>query len=288
VILAVADGHGSARYSRSDRGAALAVQCAQKLLREMLISMQQENLSPAAVESYAKEGLPKALVRSWRAGVEADLDTDPVPTNQADGYLLYGSTLLAVAVTERFALWLNIGDGDGCLVTETGEIHRAVTPDARLLGTETYSLVQKDAWRHVQVSLGMFGDQPPALILLATDGLSNSFASPQGFERTGPDLLAMLQEQGVDQVAADLPDWLGDVSAEGSGDDITLLLAYREGAEIRLNAGSSEDTRALSSSGPKPSRRPLSSAGRSRSGRSPLPNRGPQVGPTIRRGPISR
>lgn len=238
LLLAVADGHGSARYSRSDRGAALAVACALDLLGEMVHAMQEADLSPTAVENYAREGLPKALTRAWRGKVDADLAADPAPPGQDEGYILYGATLLAVALTERFALWLNIGDGDGCVVTADGEMYRAVTPDARLLGTETYSLVQKEAWRHVQISLRMFGEQPPALVMLSTDGLSNSFASPGDFERTAPDLLGMLRKQGVDPVSEDLPAWLGDVSAQGSGDDITLLLAYRAGAAAQPGSGS--------------------------------------------------
>jgi serine/threonine protein phosphatase PrpC len=64
VVLAAADGHGSARYSRSHIGAALAVKKAARLVAEFLRSQADvDNLS--LIKHATEEWLPRALVREW-------------------------------------------------------------------------------------------------------------------------------------------------------------------------------------------------------------------------------
>src|SRR5271155_5561398 len=76
LVLAVADGHGSTRSFRSDRGSALAAECA---LREL--SRFIRRLGPDAplsrVRNQAKIGWPRALVAAWKSAVRADLTAHP-------------------------------------------------------------------------------------------------------------------------------------------------------------------------------------------------------------------
>src|SRR5688500_15700808 len=63
VALAVADGHGSARCTRSDTGARLAVRAALEILATLEPGAAEP--SPTAVKRAVDERLAKALVRSW-------------------------------------------------------------------------------------------------------------------------------------------------------------------------------------------------------------------------------
>src|SRR5689334_2545864 len=68
LVLAAADGHGSARYSRSHIGAALAVARAARLVDEFLGSQANvDNLS--LIKHAVEEWLPRALVREWSEAV---------------------------------------------------------------------------------------------------------------------------------------------------------------------------------------------------------------------------
>src|SRR6185503_9595497 len=79
VVLTAADGHGSARYSRSHIGAALAVESAAELVDEFLSSQEAiENLS--LIKRAAEEWLPRALVRTWSEAVAEHLRKDPEPS----------------------------------------------------------------------------------------------------------------------------------------------------------------------------------------------------------------
>ena len=220
IVLAVADGHGSARYSRSHIGARLAVESSVQLVREFLDSQTGDgNLS--LIKDATEEWLPRALVRKWVELVGEHLNSDPLGEPEPS-VIAYGATLLVAAVTEQFALYLQLGDGEILTVSESGEVTRPLMKDERLFGNETTSLCAPDAWRDFRVSFQPFNQSPPALILLSTDGYPNSFRHESGFFKVGSDILNMIRENGLSFIKENLGGWLSDSTHAGSGDDVTL------------------------------------------------------------------
>jgi hypothetical protein len=226
VVLTAADGHGSARYSRSHIGAALAVEKATQLTEEFLHNQANvDNLS--LIKHATEEWLPRALVRNWSDAVAQDLRNDPLSPAElsllaAEPSVAYGATLLVTAVTERFVLYLQLGDGEILTVSESGAVSRPLIKDERLFGNETTSLCAREAWRDFRVSFQPLTQSRPALILLSTDGYPNSFRDEAGFMKVGSDLLHLIRENGLDSVKDHLKGWLRDSTRAGSGDDVTL------------------------------------------------------------------
>jgi len=220
IVLAVADGHGSARYSRSHIGASLAVKSSAQLLHEFLDS-QAEVSNLSLIKDTTEEWLPRALVRKWIEVVDEHLNSDPLGALDQN-LIAYGSTLLVTAVTEQFAVYLQLGDGEILTVSESGEVTRPLTRDDRLIANETTSLCAPDAWRDFRVSFQPLNHSSPALILLSTDGYPNSFRHESGFFKVGSDILNMIREHGLDMVKDNLAVWLSDSTRAGSGDDVTL------------------------------------------------------------------
>lgn len=226
AVLAVADGHGSARYSRSHIGAALAVEMGTQLIDEFLNSQADvDNLS--LIKHATEEWLPRTLVRNWSEAVKEHLKTDPLSPEElavlgAESWIAYGSTVLLAAVTERFVFYLQLGDGDILTVNERGDVSRPMVKDERLFGNETTSLCASDAWRDFRVSFQPLTQSHPALILLSTDGYPNSFRDESGFLQVGSDLLQMIRDNGLERVEQNLAGWLSDSTRAGSGDDVTL------------------------------------------------------------------
>ena len=73
-------------------------------------------------------------------------------------------------------------------------------------------------------------EQAPAMLMLATDGYANSFATEAGFLDAGRDFFNIVNEQerqGVHTLRDELPNWLTQTSEKGSGDDISVGLLYR-------------------------------------------------------------
>ena len=230
LIVALADGHGSAKSFRSDRGARLAVDAAHTVY-STLFTLD----TPSQQKRWAEENLPRELVRHWQAAVDqaleeqpftpAELETlDPPSRRQveANPYLAYGSTLLAVVVAPAFILYLQLGDGDILTVSASGEVERPLAKDERLIANETTSLCSAKAWNEVRVKFQALAGAPPALILAATDGYANSYRDEAGFQQVARDLWEMIRDEGIEPVQSNLKHWLNEASQQGSGDDITV------------------------------------------------------------------
>lgn len=240
AVLVVADGHGAARYVRSHRGAKLAVQIAKDLLAGFA-DEHEKTRDLARLARLAGEQLPRSLVRAWQDQVRAELAVRPLsPAEEArwlddrkpdavrDPLRVYGSTLVAAVLTHRYLLFCHLGDGDILIVDAEGSVTRPPLPvDTRLVANQTTSLCGPDAWNDMRVYFQPLTDKPPALVMLATDGYANSFADEAGFFATASDLLRAFQTNGVQHTANRLPHWLHATSEGGSGDDISVGLAYR-------------------------------------------------------------
>ena len=237
LIMALADGHGSARSFRSQYGSQLAVIAARKVCANLC---KLNNL--ALIHDMAQTRLPLELVRLWRERVDdwikrypldqdpklAELDSPSQNILKENKYLAYGSTVLAVMVTPAFILYLQLGDGDILTVSKTGDVERPFPRDPRLIGNETTSLCSPKAWNEVQVYFQPLASSPPALILAATDGYANSFRDDASFQKVALDYWTLLREEGESAVQPSLEEWLNEVSQQGSGDDITVSIAYQE------------------------------------------------------------
>jgi serine/threonine protein phosphatase PrpC len=230
AVLAVADGHGSPRYPRSHAGARIAVDTAVRLIDDFLRSQSDvDNLS--LIKDAAQEWLPRALVRNWAEAVAEDLQKEPLSETELfllgagasrESSIAYGATLIVAAVNERFACYLQLGDGEILTVSDRRDVTRPLSKDDRLFGNETTSLCANEAWRDFRVHFQPLTQSPPALVLLSTDGYPNSFRDESGFFKVGSDILDMVQENGLASVKDQLAGWLRDSTRAGSGDDITL------------------------------------------------------------------
>ena len=243
-VIAVSDGHGSKKCFRSHLGARLAVEVAIEELGYLLRDSEWET-RPTELERCLMDRLADSLVLRWRSRVLEDVKQHPFsePELQAHGdsygeaairdvknpLVAYGATLIAAVVTPLVQVYVQLGDGDLLIFGRNGEVSRPLEDDPMLFGNETTSLCMSDAQRFVRLRV-MSDPEPPALILLSTDGYSNSFATEADFRQVAADLWATLSSQGIDSVSSYLNQWLNETSRSGSGDDITLGLIVRAAA----------------------------------------------------------
>ena len=259
LILAVSDGHGSAKSFRSDRGSRFAVETAIKVIQEFFLSSQSSDINFSALKDAAQRLLPPRLVNEWRKAVNKDLglsendeekltnkpnftdeekqilvDKDGEAAWQAvenNYFLAYGATVLAVLVTDSFIVYIQLGDGDILEVDSKGNTTRPLERDPNLIANETTSLCMNKAWNEFQVHLEQYPKgtpkQMPALILVSTDGYSNSFSTDEGFFKIGQDYRQMFKSNLTEEVRQKLEGFLQETSEKGSGDDITLGMIKR-------------------------------------------------------------
>ncbi len=235
AVAAVADGHGGTRYVRSNVGSALAVQIAGEAGRE-LISALGPKPDLKAVRAGLEGRLTPAVIERWRQQVLEDHRLHPFTAEErarggvdldADPTISYGCTLIVAVLGPRWLGLVQIGDGDAILVAPDGSISTPVPTDDRLVGGETTSLCLPDAVHDARIAV--VGDHLPELVVLATDGYGNSFASPTWRQEAATGLLEAVRRDGLDTVGAKLPGWLADSAAAG-GDDVTMALALHQGS----------------------------------------------------------
>jgi len=235
VFLAISDGHGSERSFRSQQGAKFAVRAARFVCRDILRSYCQtpQNLQKEEMLAIARY-LPNQIVTQWRKMVENHLiqypfqDEEKHLIDNENVFLVYGATLLIVLISENFILYAQLGDGDILTVSNSNEVNHPLPTDERLFANETTSLCMPDAENNFRIKMEIIESPPPVLILAASDGYANSFLKESGFLQVSTDLLTAIRQEGIDKVRYSLPTWLNETSIEGSGDDITAGIVYRE------------------------------------------------------------
>lgn len=243
AVAVVSDGHGSPRHFRSQVGSSLAVSTGAAILQGFLRDSVAGNSQAPFVPEQVHE-LERKLVSGWLTAVLSDLEHNPfteaelATLEKEDGAagraevesapeLAYGATLLAAAATDRVVLYLQLGDGEILSVTAKGTTTRPLPPDDRLIGNQTTSLCQPEAWKDFR-SAWVTEEAIPSLVLLSTDGYSNSFRSDEDFLKIGQDYLEIIRQQGIDSLAEELPAILTEATQQGSGDDITLAIMQQD------------------------------------------------------------
>nr|WP_240981618.1 MULTISPECIES: PP2C family serine/threonine-protein phosphatase [unclassified Streptomyces] len=233
VILAVADGHGSASYPRSDVGARFAAELFAARGREFGALVRPGRLP--WLRDYARYELPEQLVRDWQDRVWSHWGRQPGPEGadapREEVLRQYGSTLIgAVLAPGLFVAW-QLGDGDLTVVDADGRVRLPLAPEHAELGDETASLCLRKAWNLVRVHWEPLPEpaRAPRLVALSTDGLSKSFASDAGFTEFTAGLYERLSARGLPGIRKDVPRWL-EAASRHSGDDTTLALAHRSDA----------------------------------------------------------
>jgi serine/threonine protein phosphatase PrpC len=260
LVVSIADGHGSPKCFRSDKGSRFVVKKCVQIISEF-IDDRRGKFDLAEIESKGKDYFPKEIVKEWRKAVESHLKDNPfteeefkkleeksgansIKLVEENPLLAYGTTSLTVAVEEDFVIYLQLGDGDILNISANGEVTKSLPEDARLLANETTSMCLPKAEKDFRFFMQKISpEQSPAMILLSTDGYLNSFSSEAGFFQAGTDILSMLtEENGFETVSENLKAWLDEANRMGSGDDSTVAIIYRPDALKKPQALPKEET----------------------------------------------
>jgi serine/threonine protein phosphatase PrpC len=237
IILAAADGHGSSSCPHSKQGSQIAVNVFCNILSSYCNSY--ENNTDVLESLLNREGdttIARAIDVEWKKRVEASYRKREArkkrassdSTDNAKIWRQYGTTLLGLVIMPSFYFAFQLGDGDILLINDDGAEHSVVSE--KLLGTETYSLSQPEAWKKAVSRVATTpGEDMRYTFMVATDGFSNSYPDDRAFLNTCMDYYATIKEHGAETVESNLKIWLDETSSMGSGDDMTVLFAYNIG-----------------------------------------------------------
>lgn len=240
IVIAVADGHGSAKCVYSDRGARLAADAFVEVILE-LIERTTDNREKL-IQLFRQAGstdVAKVVCMRWRKKINysykalkarAKRDGDDIPEFSTE---LFGTTLLGLVVAHDFIFAIQIGDGDISFVYESG-VERVIEP-TKILGTETFSMSNEEPWKYALSYFQRmeFAERVPCMFMISTDGFANSFINDDEYLVSCKDYYDTILEYGDKAVLDNLEEWLCQTSQEGCGDDITLVMvgAYEPKSE---------------------------------------------------------
>ena len=192
-VVAVADGHGSPQYFRSDKGAKYAVDAAIECIKDFVnnVTINDENLAESILthpknRDMVMKDLQKSILVSWHKSIEQDYLENPFSTdeleNLPDKYKeryagkdfesAYGATIIVAVVTSEFWLALQIGDGHCVIVNNEENVYHPVPEDVECYDNITTSICQKtaqDSFRYY------FDTDIPIDVFLDSDGVEDSY-----------------------------------------------------------------------------------------------------------------
>lgn len=226
-LMAVADGHGGARYHRSDIGSRLACEQVAAVVSDHLAG---GSLSNPDWDTWLQQELPQQVQSRWLQAIEADWKQQP-SASEPFSSLSYGTTLGVVLMCRHW--WAAGGLGDWDLLEVPADGPPVLLNQEPELGggseaTASLCLDQAPAlWRQRCQRVSLAPDQPPLTLLLSSDGLRKSCATDEDYRVLGA-YLCSLAGTGVDREAdeeqADLESALQRITREGSGDDISVAI----------------------------------------------------------------
>ena len=232
VIVAVADGHGSKKCFRSDIGSKFAVDVLRNTFEEYLTRKIFDDFQSGF--SGIEQDLAKTIHRQWLEKVEKHLKENPFtpeeelidPKVVKNQKISYGTTLLGALITNSYIIYLQLGDGD-ILVVNENSVTRPIPKDENLIANETYSLCDTEACAYFKFCYHPIIGQLPDLIMMSTDGYSNSFPNDNEFQKTALDYTNLYNEEGLDFIRRNIKEWLTETTVNGSGDDLTTILVFK-------------------------------------------------------------
>ncbi len=240
AIAIVCDGHGSDKHFRSDIGSTKGVEVGLRAMKKFVTEYGGLSKADEKENDRKIESLKNYIIFEWDSAVVEHFDKNPLHKEEipklsssarekllsgeviGDIQVMYGTTFIASVVTDDYWLVLQLGDGDA-VVLQDGRMTLPVPDDERLRFNLTTSMCNRDAISNFRIA---YGFDNIAGVIITSDGVRNSFNSISNFLKFGNMFMEDFYERNRDEAFAELRDFLPQLSADGSGDDISISAVW--------------------------------------------------------------
>ena len=234
AIIAVADGHGSDNYPRTDRGSSFAVEATISAIKEFVKTVEDSEIDILTNSNSYLEQLAKNILANWYAAVYDDLEKYPFSEeeliNVSEKYKIrylsgkrqekaYGTTLIAACQTENYWFGLQIGDGKCVCISQDGSMYEPIPWDDDCQANITTSICDAEAIDEFRYCIMK---ECPVATLMGTDGIDDSYASSEEMYVLYRYILAIFAEYGRETGESEIKEFLPGLSRKGSGDDVSI------------------------------------------------------------------
>ena len=259
-VAIVSDGHGGARYFRSDVGSRLAVDAARDCVEAFVsvvdkgifcdkpFTQKQATHSEAQAKIFTKETaadkafrqLFSSIIFTWRTKIEKHAKEHPLTSDecaqvkqeyqaefeQGQGIeRTYGCTLMCYVSTPHYWFAFHIGDGK-CIAFDTkGQWSEPIPWDDRCFLNKTTSLCDSTAIDEFRYCYCGDGTHPLA-VCLGSDGIDDSFGKTENMVNFYIQLLKLIANDGLERAQQSVEETLPELSRIGSKDDMSVACVY--------------------------------------------------------------
>jgi len=264
AIGIVSDGHGGARYFRSETGSRLAAdvtrECVRDFIRdtdkalfgdEPLIQRKALTAGPGTPDRYDVlfRELFVTIRRKWHEAIARDADENPVTDAERakvrpeyiEAFMsrdgsgrrtgldeTYGCTLICFARTASYWFAFHIGDGKCIAFSPDGEWSEPVPwDDEGCFLNSTTSLCNERAEDEFRYCFGG-KDTFPMAVFLGSDGLDGSFGELPDLANFYANILKAVWKSSDAGASKELKEALPELSRMGSQDDMSVVCCYDE------------------------------------------------------------
>lgn len=189
-VAVVADGHGSKKHFRSDRGSEFAVKAAIETIRNFYEN--SDNFDELFPENHSMiiSNIQKQTISRWNELVSEHYKQNSVTTDEKSKFSdeefenipvesYYGTTLIAAVSGNGFTFGFQIGDGSLVGVFEDGETELLIDYEESNPANITSSMCNSNA--ATMFSSFYTDEKKIAALYVSTDGLYTSFGSDDDF-----------------------------------------------------------------------------------------------------------
>ena len=261
-VAIVSDGHGGKRYFRSDVGSKIATGVALDKIKSFIsyfgdyhlkrapfiqrtaikTQIEDQDFNPQNEIDKAFRQLFSSIIFEWNQRVQMHASQHPLSEKEKAGMeeewisefennekleKVYGCTLIAAAFTPKYWFAFQIGDGKCFSIDETGEWSEPIPWDDRCFLNRTTSICDSDALNEFRYCYEGNG-KIPVSIILASDGLDDSFGNEENQENFYVQILKSIIKKGKFLTEKEIHETLPQLSKKGSQDDMSIAMIYNE------------------------------------------------------------
>lgn len=259
-IAIICDGHGGARYFRSDIGAQFAIevtkhcveafiqQVGDEILKGKPFTQKQAISSEVKANVFTKDTLVDKTLRQlfasiifgWRQKIAQHAQQNPLTESEKLSVdprfqqeftagnsveKTYGCTLMCYVATSDYWFAFHVGDGKCIAFQEDGNWSEPIPWDDNCFLNKTTSLCDSSAleeFRYCYCGDGSF----PLAIFLGSDGMDDSFGETENMVNFYIQVLKLIVNEGGEQALQTITETLPQLSKIGSKDDMSVACVY--------------------------------------------------------------
>jgi len=242
IVFAMGDGHGDSNCPRSQFGSQKACEIALNKMTSFCSDIRKNLWEVRLLDEGSKEQnalvkqLFTSIVAEWVSEVIKNYENYPLTEAERAGcarYIarydkgerlehIYGTTLIAGLLTEKYLLLIQQGDGRCVVFDAEGNPSQPVPWNDKCFANVTTSLCDEDVIQEFRYKVIPMENNPIVACFAGSDGVEDSFLSMDQMESFYRDLLIRTGEIGVRPLETRLQAELGEFSKKGSGDDVTI------------------------------------------------------------------